>query len=73
MTDDLKNAAALQNMTKTDGWKLVEDFLQRKIEDYKEQLVTCDMAKFEELRGSVKALKGVFVYINTTMAKGEEE
>ena len=73
MNEDLIKSVALQEMAKTEGWKIVEEYLQRKIEDHKDQLVTCDMDKFEEVRGSVKALKGVFVYINTTIAKGIEE
>lgn len=73
MSEEARKMHALQDMTRMEGWKIVEEYMTGHIEEQKDRLLTCDMDKVPERRGAVKALRGVFAFINDTIEKGIEE
>lgn len=65
-----EKAEALQRMTETEGWKLVEAYIKERAEASKNQLMHCDIEDVIKHRAKAEALKSVLSYINKTIEEG---
>lgn len=69
-----QQAAALDNLMRSEGWPILEKYLRDRIAERKGKLMTCEtMEEVREHRGAAKALEAVFVYIDQTIDEGMNE
>lgn len=55
----MSHAEQAQNLLASDGWKLVEAWLESRIVYHKDQLVICELDKVTEHRAQIKTYKDV--------------
>ncbi len=67
-----EKAQAIQNMTETTGWKIVEEYIRERMDGHKNQLMTCSMQDILKHRAEVKALNGVLLFIQDAIREGSE-
>lgn len=64
---------AIRYMTQCEGWQIIEQFIQQRIDDNKNKLMSCELEKVPEHRAAAKALESVFLHINHIGKEGNEE
>lgn len=64
---------AIRYMKQCEGWQIVEQFMQDRIDDNKSKLMSCSIEKVPEHRAAAKALESVFLHINKIVNEGNEE
>jgi hypothetical protein len=64
---------AIRYMIQSEGWQLIEQFMQARIDDSKNKLMSCELEKVPEHRAAAKALESVFFHIKQIVNEGNEE
>lgn len=72
MTGTDNKSAALRNLASTEGWAYVESFMQERMEDSKNRLLTCELEEVAKHRARVEALQSVFIFIQKTIEEGRD-
>ena len=62
----------LRDMRDMEGWQLVETFINDRIKDHTDQLLTCEMEDIRKHRERVEAYKSVLLYVEDEIEKGME-
>ena len=60
----------LREMKLTEGWTMVEAFINRQIEASKSRLETCPLEEVEKHRHKMEAYRSVLRYIDDQIEKG---
>jgi hypothetical protein len=62
---------SLRQLKDTEGWKYIEDFINKKIQYHEQQLFCCKVDEVLEHRNQREALRSVLLFIDEK-SKGEE-
>jgi hypothetical protein len=71
--DAEERARSLQELIETDGWPIVDQFINERIADNTNQLLTCPAEKITEHRAMVKAFNSVFLFIQGVIDDAQED
>jgi hypothetical protein len=63
---------AIKEMTQSEGWEILEQFINDRIEENKNRLMACELKDVIKHRERVGALNSVLLYIKSTIEEGEE-
>lgn len=69
--DDRYRGRAFVDMKSTEGWRLLEEYLDELIETAKNSLLTCQMEKIVIYRVRVEMVKALRAFIDQEIEKGE--
>lgn len=64
---------AVRYMKQSEGWQIIEQFMQQRIDDNKNKLLSCELDKVPEHRAAAKALDAVFLHIKQIESEGNED
>ena len=64
---------ALDQMEMSDGWQLVRKYIDDRIADHTNQLLTCDIEKVPLHRNSIDTLKLIYVHIESLKSTEVEQ
>lgn len=56
---------ALRQMEMSDGWKIVKRYIDDRIADHTNQLLTCELDKVPLNRNSIETLRLIYVHIDS--------
>ncbi|WP_438447420.1 hypothetical protein [Gorillibacterium sp. sgz5001074] len=69
-----QQAAAMDNLKRSEAWPILEKYLRDRIADRKGKLMSCEtMKEVREHRGAAKALEAVLIFIDKTIDEGMNE
>ena len=72
MIDDTESLAELmREMVDSEAWQCVEGYIKGRIEDHKNQLMTCQMDEVVKHRAKVEAYGSVLLHVQSLMAAGQ--
>ena len=60
-------------MLDTDGWQVVDEYLKQRIQDHKDQLMSCDIEDVVKHRAKAEALRSVLLYLQDIIDEGQQE
>lgn len=63
---------AFRNLLASEGWRLIDQFIQERISDNKDRLMTCKVEQVMDLRSKVDAYNSIYSHLNEIL-EGEEE
>jgi len=66
----IEESDAVLNMTRSDGWKIIEKWITARIKANISDLLTCPIEKIEEKRAQIKTLRSLFFKINEIIEAG---
>lgn len=62
-----KQAKAITQLVKTDGWKMIEDYLNKRKTQLHIQLETCSDKDLIRIQSEIKATTSVFGFLNSVI------
>lgn len=63
-------AESLQQMIDSDGWVYAQDFIERRIADHTNQLLTCKLDDVVKHRAKVEAFNAVLLFVKDAIEEG---
>lgn len=70
--DEVAQMEVVRELTNTEGWALVEQFITSKVDDHRKQLMTCKLEDVMKHRHKAEALESVLLYVQEVITKGQE-
>jgi nitrogen regulatory protein PII-like uncharacterized protein len=61
--DELDIALMIEEMTETDGWKIVQQFIEERIDDNKQQLMRCPIENVMEHRIRAETYQSILTHV----------
>ena len=65
-------AEALQQMIDGEGWPHVKDYIERRITDHRNQLMTCKLEDVTKHRAKVEAYSSVLLYVKDAIEEAQK-
>lgn len=70
-TDAEARAEALQRMIDGDGWPHVQNYIERRIADHTNQLLTCKIEDVLKHRAKVETFNSVLLFVKDAITEGQ--